>query len=124
MKCRYVGSKYMDFMTASSATGPGVSGIYFLGSLSILPSLINWRWVGDEAVFVCTWVATMESLLNEMLVSVDLNIVHPIWVSLERRGNSCPCATSFHHTIPSPPVFCLCGYCLGLARMCQCCWRR
>jgi hypothetical protein len=82
---------------SSGAVGPEVSGLYLPGSPDLPPPLINWRRVGDKAEFACLWVATTKRLLHVMLVSVDQNILHLIWVSLKERGKSCPCATSFLH---------------------------
>jgi hypothetical protein len=75
---------------SSGATGPGVSGLFLSGSPGFLPPPINWRWVGDEVEFECSQVTTVERMLHEMLVSVDQNILHPIQVSLKKRGKSCP----------------------------------
>jgi hypothetical protein len=72
---------------SSDATGPGVSRLYLPGSASFLPPPINWRQLGDETEFVCSWVTTTERLLHDMLASVNQNIPRPIWVSPKREEN-------------------------------------
>jgi hypothetical protein len=56
---------------SSCAMGPRVSRLYLSGSLGFTPPPINWRWVGDEAESMCSWVTTVERLLHETLVSVN-----------------------------------------------------
>jgi hypothetical protein len=49
----------------------GVSGLLLQDSPGFLPPPIDWRWVGDEAEFMCSQVATAERLLHETVALVD-----------------------------------------------------
>jgi hypothetical protein len=59
---------------SSDTTGPGVSGLLLSDSPGIPPPPINWRQVGEDVEFTCSWVTTAERLLHETLASVDRNI--------------------------------------------------
>jgi hypothetical protein len=52
---------------SSSVVGPGIHGLYLLGSPSSLHPPINWWWVGDKAESTCPQVTAMERLLHERL---------------------------------------------------------
>jgi hypothetical protein len=71
-------------LRSSSTVGPGISGLFLLGSLGSSSPPINWRRVEDEAEFACSQVTTAERLLHETLVSVHWKILHPVQVSLRR----------------------------------------
>jgi hypothetical protein len=67
-----------------STVGPGISGLFLLGSPGSSFPPINWRRVEDEAEFACSQVTTAERLLHETLASVHWKILHPVQVSLRR----------------------------------------
>jgi hypothetical protein len=57
------------------AMGPGLPGQYLLGSPGSTSTPINWRWLLNEAEFMCSQVATTEWLLHEALASVHHSIL-------------------------------------------------
>jgi hypothetical protein len=109
---------------SSSAAGPGVSGLLLSGSPSFPPPPIDWRRVGDEAKFPCSQVIVVDRLLHETLASIDRNILRPIWVSVKKERKFCLCASHFFHSLSSPPMFCFCISCPGVAQTCLRCRQR
>jgi hypothetical protein len=80
----------------SGTVGLGVAGLALSSSLGFLLLSIDWRWVECDAKFTCLQVATAESLLHRMLTLVGQNLLHPILVSLKKRGMfACPPLASF-----------------------------
>jgi hypothetical protein len=72
---------------SSSVMRPRVSGLYLPRFPSFPPPPSNWWRVGDEAESTCSWVATIERWLHDMLASVNQNILRLIRVSLKREEN-------------------------------------
>jgi hypothetical protein len=65
-----------------SVADPGVFRLLLQGSPGFPHPPIDWRRVGDDADFTCSWVATVERMLHETLASVNQNILRPIRASL------------------------------------------
>jgi hypothetical protein len=65
---------------------PRVTGLGLSGSLSSLPSPVDWGQVEDSLEQACSQFAAADILLWEALAVVDQDIRHPSWVSLEKKN--------------------------------------
>jgi hypothetical protein len=99
------------------AMSPGLPGQYLSGSPGSVSPPINWRHVENKAEFECLQVATAERLLHEAMASVHHNILHPIWVSWEKRLEFCPFSNDFLYVY----LFCMClAPAASIPQKCRC----
>jgi hypothetical protein len=78
-----------DMVTAprsSGAPSPWVAGLLLLGYLDSPFLPINWGLVENNVEEVCSQVEATKRMLQEKLVVVDRDILHPIQVCLKKSG--------------------------------------